>query len=317
MKKKRIAIVTGGFSEERIISLRSAEFVKKHLSKEKYELRTIVLNQDKWFDELSGVPIDKNDFSIVLDDQKIHFDFAFLIVHGPPVENGLIQGYFDLLGIAHSTCDTFTSALCFNKQATKNYLRPFGIPMVDSILLANKQQPTQAEIVRLGFPVFVKPNKHGSSFGISKAKNKEELLSACIKAYEFDTEIVVEQYMAGREFSCGVIKDKGNTIALPVTEIISETEFFDFAAKYEHKSQEITPANISEEESKKCREISARIYDLLSCRGMIRVDYILHGGTFKILEVNTVPGLSPESIIPAQVDAMGWSYEEFLDKVVT
>ncbi|TVQ45760.1 MAG: D-alanine--D-alanine ligase [Saprospirales bacterium] len=316
MKKKTIAIVTGGFSEERIISLKSAKFVEDNLDKEKYKSRRIIIDLDKWYEEDSGVQIDKNDFSLQIGADKITFDFAFLIIHGPPVENGLIQGYFDLLGIPYSTCDTFTSALCFNKQATKNYLKPFGIPMVDSILFTNNEQPTQEDIKRLGFPIFVKPNNHGSSFGISKVKNLGELKVACEKAYAFDNEILIEQYMEGREFSCGVVKKSGKTTALPVTEIISETEFFDFAAKYEHKSQEITPAKITKEQSDICRKSAARIYDLLSCRGMARVDFILHNGIFKILEVNTVPGLSPESIIPAQVKAMGWSYEEFLEELV-
>jgi len=316
MKKKSIAIVTGGFSEERIISLKSAAFVKSNLSKEKYDLFTIILDKESWYEESNGTKVDKNDFSVQIDGEKRKFDFVYLIIHGPPVENGLIQGYFDLLGIPHSTCDTFTSALCFNKQATKNYLRPFGIPMVDSILLTNNEEPSLADIARLGFPVFVKPNKHGSSFGISKVKNAADLFIACKKAYEFGSEIVIEQYMKGREFSCGVIKEGNQAIALPITEIISETEFFDFAAKYEHKSQEITPALIPDELSRKCRETATRIYELLFCKGMVRVDFILHEGIFKILEVNTVPGLSPESIIPAQAKAMGWTYGEFLEKVM-
>lgn len=316
MHKKNIAVVTGGFSEERVISLKSAKFVEDNLNKEKYNVHRIIIDENKWYDDDTGVEVDRNDFSIQIGSEKISFNFAFLIIHGPPVENGLIQGYFEMLGIPHSTCDTFTSALCFNKQATKYYLKPLGIPMVDSILLRDHKQPDERDIEDLGFPVFVKPNNHGSSFGISKAKNEEELKVACEKAYSFDTEILVEQYMEGREFSCGVIKDNGITTALPVTEIISETEFFDFAAKYQHKSEEITPAVITKEQSDSCRKTAARIYDLLSCKGMVRVDFILHDEIFKILEVNTVPGLSPESIIPAQAKAMGWSYGEFLEKVM-
>lgn len=316
MNKKRIAVVTGGFSDERVISMKSCSFVRNHLNRDKYDLHTIIIDSDRWYEESTGIDIDKNDFSFRSGSAKIHFDGVYLIIHGPPVEDGQLQGYFNLLGIPHSTCDTFTSALCFNKQATKAYLTPFGIPMAKSIMLNRPEFPGEDAMKQLGYPVFVKPNCHGSSFGISKAKSREELLQSCELAYKYDSEILVESYMEGREFSCGVVRHNGKIIALPVTEIISETEFFDFAAKYEHKSQEITPADLREEEANECRTRAAEIYRLLNCRGMVRVDFILHRGTFKMLEVNTVPGLSPESIIPAQSRAYGWSYSDFLEVVV-
>nr|MBS0038155.1 D-alanine--D-alanine ligase [Saprospiraceae bacterium] len=316
MDKKNIAILMGGLSEERVISLKSAAFVEEHLSKSKYRSRVIILDEDRWYDRDSGEEVNRNDFSVQFGGEKISFDGVYLIIHGPPVEDGRIQGYFDLLGIPHTTCDTFTSALCFNKQATKHYLKPFGVPMAQSVLLKGGQLPDKEQLKEVGFPVFVKPNQHGSSFGISRADDGESLRTSCEFAYEFDEEILVESYLEGREFSCGVIQKEGEILALLPTEIISETEFFDYAAKYEHRSQEITPADISKAQSDQCRALSAKIYDLLNCRGMVRIDYILHGGIFTMLEVNTVPGLSPESIIPAQARAMGWSYEEFLDRVV-
>ncbi|TVR77545.1 MAG: D-alanine--D-alanine ligase [Saprospirales bacterium] len=316
MNKKKIAIVTGGFSDERVISLKSCSFVLNNLNRKKYDLHTIIIDKGRWYEESTGLDIDKNDFSLNLGTEKILFDGVYLIIHGPPVEDGQLQAYFNLLGIPHSTCDTFSSALCFNKQATKSYLTPFGIPMAQSIMLHRPGLPDESEMKKLGFPVFVKPNCHGSSFGISKAKSFEELLTSCELAYKYDSEILVESFMEGREFSCGVVRYKGEITALPVTEIISETEFFDFAAKYEHKSQEITPADLTDEEAMECRSRAAEIYRLLNCRGMVRVDFILHQGTFKMLEVNTVPGLSPESIIPAQARAYGWTYSEFLEVVL-
>lgn len=316
MSKKNIAILMGGLSEERVISMKSAAFVEDHLSKSKYRIRVIILDEDRWYDRESGEEVDKNDFSVHAGGEKITFDGVYLIVHGSPVEDGRIQGYFDLLGIPHTTCDTFTSALCFHKQATKNYLRPYNIPMAPSILLSGGQLPDPDQMKEVGFPVFVKPNQHGSSFGISRADDWKNLKTSCEFAYSFDEEILVESYMEGREFSCGVIKKEGEILALPPTEIISETEFFDYAAKYKHRSQEITPAEISKTQSDTCRALSAKIYSLLNCSGMVRIDYILYKDTFTMLEVNTVPGLSPESIIPAQARAMGWSYGEFLDMVV-
>ena len=316
MDKIKIAIVTGGLREERVISLKSAEFIEKNLNPNKYQSRVILLDSDKWYDRDSGAEVDKNDFSIEVNGVRLNFDQVYLAIHGTPVEDGKIQGYFDLLGLPYSTCDTFTSALSFNKQATKNFLAAFGIPMAPSVLLKNGRMPEKAEMESLGFPVFVKPNQHGSSFGISRADNWNELQDSCAHAYSFDREVVVEAYMEGREFSCGVVKKKGKTLALPVTEIIPETEFFDYAAKYEHKSEEITPAEISDSESASCRQLAGNIYDLMNCRGMVRVDFILNQGIFKMLELNTVPGLSPESIIPAQARALGWSYTEFLDIVI-
>ncbi len=316
MKKKRIAIVSGGFSEERVISMKSCDFIETWLDSAKYEARVVLIDRNRWYDRDTGIDVDKSDFSIPVEGEKLTFDGVYLIIHGPPVEDGQIQGYFNLLDIPHTTCHTFTSALCFNKQATKAYLKPFDIPIGKSIFLTHGALPTTADMEKLGFPVFVKPNCHGSSFGISKASNESELLDSCEKAYQYDREILVEEFLEGREFSCGVVRHRGKPIPLPVTEIIPKTEFFDFAAKYEKMSEEITPADLPKEISDECREISGRIYDLLNCRGMVRVDFILHREKLKVLEVNTVPGLSPESIIPAQAKAHGWSFSEFLDVVV-
>ena len=306
-----VAIVTGGPSAERGIALNSAKLVADHLDPARYRHRTILIEEHGWVDSKTGVTVDLNDFS--LDGQK--FDFAFLIVHGTPVEDGKLQGYFESRGIPHSACDTLTSALTFNKQWCKDMLRQYDIPLAASDVIKSKDI-SSVDSQEYGYPVFVKPNNNGSSYGVSKVNDASELKAALENAALYDTEIMVEQYLAGREFSSGVVGEGDDLHLFPITEIIPEGEFFDYDAKYLGASQEVTPADLEESLADECRQMSGRLYRLLNCKGMVRFDYILVRDTFYLLEVNTVPGLSEASIIPQQAQAYGWTISHMLDVVV-
>ena len=310
-----VAIFTGGPSAERGIALQSAQLVEKYLDPQKYSKRVILVEEDGWYDRDSNARVDMNDCSLTLDGNKVRFDFAFLVIHGTPVEDGKLQGYFEMQGIPHSTCDTLTCALTFNKQWCKDFLSKYNIPMAESHVIASgaihSVDPNSFE-----FPVFVKPNNNGSSYGVSKVVDPGKLPAALEHAAQFDTEIMVERFMPGREFSCGAVKERDKIHVFPVTEIIPEGEFFDYDAKYLGASQEITPADISDELADQCKSRSEALYKLLRCNGMVRFDYILTGDVFRLIEVNTVPGLSEASIIPQQARAYGWDIPHFLDVVI-
>lgn len=308
---KNIAILTGGDSEERVISLKSGQVVREHLPADRYRSFLIDIQKADWRDIDSDTPIDKNDFSLTLDGEKIHFDAAFAALHGSPLEDGKLQGYLELQGIPYTCCDGYVSALTMNKHNTKTQLAPHGIPMAKSALVRKGEQVDTARLLEMHLPLFVKPNTHGSSFGVTKVKTPEALLPAIEEAWRFSDEVVVEAFMPGREFSNGVFRQHGKVVVLPVTEIIPETEFFDFAAKYEGKSTEVTPADLSPELTRQCQERSRFIYEALQCRGVVRIDYILVGDTFNIIEVNTIPGISPASIVPQQARAAGWELGAF------
>ena len=313
---KHIAIITGGPSSERSISELSADCIAKHLDKTKYTHRYITMEKDGWFDRESGHSVDLNDFSLTIDDEKEYFDLAFLMIHGTPAEDGKIQGYFEYLGIPHSTCDTLCASLTFNKQKCKEFLLAHEIPMAPSILLSTGQDPDLDELLKMKLPLFVKPNNNGSSYGISKVKEAGALVEAIEEAFQFGDEVIVEGFLDGREFGCGVVKEGQSIHAFPVTEIIPETEFFTFEAKYEGASEEITPANISPELSNQCQELATKLYRVLTCKGMVRFDFILVGDQFNLLEANTIPGMSEASIIPQQALAYGWSITRLLDVVI-
>lgn len=316
MNKLKVAIVTGGNVAERGISLGSAQTVFQHLDSAKYDKYVIELNGAVFAEQSSGARVDLNDFSLRLDGETIRFDLVFLMLHGHPAEDGCLQGYFEVLGIPYTGCDHFVSSLTFNKQATKDYLRAHGIPMAASQLLF-KGWSIDLEAQRgLGLPLFVKPNKNGSSYGVSKVKKFEEMDSAIQLAFQYDDEVVVEQFLNGREFSNGAVRKNGEVIVLPITEIVSQNEFFDYKAKYEQESQEITPARLSPELTRRCQAQTRKVYEALGCKGMARVDYILVGETFFLLEVNTIPGMSEASIIPQQAAAHGWTIGELLDAIV-
>jgi D-alanine-D-alanine ligase len=309
---KNIAILTGGDSEERVISLKSGKVVQDNLPADQYRTFLIDIQHADWKDMASGVSIDKNDFSLVLAGEKIRFDCAFAALHGSPLEDGKMQGYLDMQGIPYTCCNGFVSALTMNKQGTKAQLRQYGIPMAPSVLLRKGDPVDEKKLLEMGLPLFVKPNTHGSSFGVSKVKTAEGLLPAIEYAWEFGTEAVIEAFMPGREFGNGALRVNGQVVALPVTEIIPETEFFDFAAK----SKEITPAHLPPHLEKQCRDLTVRLYDLLDCQGVVRIDYILVGETFHLLEVNTIPGISPASIVPQQAVAHGWTLSAFFSLLI-
>ncbi len=319
--KVKVAILAGGDSEERVVSVKSAGVVHKYLHGDKYDARIIDIKGSVWKDLDTGQSIDKNDFSLNLGGEKWVPDAIFCAIHGAPMENGVIQGYFDILGIPYSCCDGFVSGLTMNKSLTKRTLQAYDIPMAKEILLTKtaykRGVDTEDVIGKLGLPVFVKPNAHGSSFGVRKVKIKEELIPAIDYAFQFDDNVMVEAMMAGREFGNGVMRVDGKIVVFPVTEIIPKKEFFDFEAKYEGASSEVTPAEISPELEQQIKARTAKIYEALNCSGFVRIDYILVGETFHLIEVNTVPGLSEASIIPQQAIAHGWTLNQFFDLAVT
>ncbi len=306
---RTIAIAAGGDSSEYGISVKSALEVSKILSSS-YPVYIIMIRGTDWHwedDKGRCHNIDKNDFSLTTDDRKIRFDAVFIAIHGTPGENGLLQGYFDMLHIPYTSCSAFCSALTFNKQATKLYLKEYGIPMAPALLLRKGDNSDPDRIAdQIGLPCFVKPNDSGSSFGVTKVKSAGELPSAIMKAFEESDEVMAEAFMNGREVACGVVKVSGKAIILPVTEIISKNEFFDYEAKYTPgRSEEITPAAMPVVMTDKIRELSSRVYDILGCKGIVRVDFIVIDGEPFFLEINSVPGMTEESLIPKQAEAAG------------
>lgn len=313
---KNIAILTGGNSEERIISLKSGQVVFEHLPKNLYNCFQIDINGPKWIHIESGSTIDKNDFSLQLDDKKIIFDCAFAALHGSPLENGKLQGYFDLLGIPYTCCDGYVSALTMSKHFTKMHLHPLGIPMADGCLLRKNHPVDLSALEKMGLPLFVKPNTHGSSFGVSKVKSLEQLLPAIETAFQYDEEVLIEAFMPGREFSNGVLRVNDEIVVLPVTEIIPDDEFFTFEAKYEGRSKEVTPAELNIAQQTQIQSRTKQIYEALGCKGVVRIDYILVEDIFYLLEVNTIPGISPASIVPQQAKEYGWSLDQFFSLLI-
>jgi D-alanine-D-alanine ligase len=317
---RTIAIVAGGDSSEYEISVKSAVEVGKLLSP-KYLVYIIMIRGTNWYwEDQKGryFNIDKNDFTLKTDDQKIRFEAVFIAIHGTPGENGLLQGYFDMMQIPYSSCNAFCSALTFNKQACKLYLKEYGIPMAKNILFRKENQPDISSIIMMtGLPCFVKPNDSGSSFGVTKVKTKDELPAAIEKALKESDEVMIETFMDGREVACGVVKVKGKAVVLPVTEIMSRNEFFDYEAKYTPgKSDEVTPADMPEEITNEIQDLSSTVYDLLGCKGIVRVDFIIVGGKPYFLEINTVPGMTEESLIPKQVKAAGIDLDELYSMVI-
>lgn len=313
---KNIAILTGGDSEERVISLKSAQVVFDHLPADQYRCFMIDFQKSDWKEVKTGTQIDKNDFTLHIAGEKIHFDCAFAAIHGAPLENGQLQGYLELMGVPYTCCDGYTSALTMNKHNTKTQMAPHSIPMAKSVLLVKGNPIDTAPLLAMGLPLFVKPNSHGSSFGVTKVKAESDLLPAIEEAWTFGEEAVVESFLPGREFSNGVFRHKGEIVVLPVTEIIPETEFFDYAAKYEGKSREVTPAALTLAETQQCQERSRYLYQALQCRGVVRFDYILSGDTFYFLEANTIPGISPASLVPQQARSAGWELGAFFAALV-
>jgi len=317
---KTIAIVAGGNSSEFEISVKSANNVSNALYT-RYITYVILIHGTNWYwEDKKGRyhNIDKNDFSLVTDECRIRFDGVFIAIHGTPGENGLLQGYFDMLGIPYSSCSAFCSALTFNKQACKLFLKEYKIPMAEAILIRKGEKANTKSITKqIGLPCFVKPNDSGSSFGVSKVKKSEDLIAAIETAFKESNEVLIEAFMDGREVACGVLKTKTNPIILPVTEIISKNEFFDYEAKYTPgKSDEVTPADMPSVITDEIQRLSSLIYDLLGCKGIVRVDFIIIGQKPYFLEINTVPGMTVESLVPKEVRAAGMTLEDFYSMVV-
>jgi D-alanine-D-alanine ligase len=310
-KKQQIGLFTGGYSAEREVALKSAAYVQKYLNSKVYDLHTIDVQRERWTCGTEGY-FDLNLGALILGERQIALDAAYVMIHGQPAEDGLIQGYFDMVGLPYTCCSVFTSALTFDKQATKHFLRGL-VPMAPSCCLRAEDSLDYASIADWGFPLFVKPNKQGSSFGITKVKRLEELEPAIEKARTYDDEVMVEKCITGREFSCGVVATESGIRALPLTEIKPFNEFFDFAAKYEKQSEEITPAQLPRESSEKAQDLARRIYHSLHCDGLVRVDFILQEDEFYFLELNTIPGMSAESIVPQQAAADHIAPEQFVE----
>ena len=317
---KNVAIIMGGYSSEYKISLKSGEVVYNHLDSTKYNLYKIHILTEGWFyvdEQNNRFVVDKNDFSVTVNNQKITFDVVFNAIHGTPGEDGLIQAYLKLLNIPQTSCNYYQSALTFNKRDMLSVLKPYGIKTAISYYLNKGDVIAEEQIIqRVGLPCFVKPNKSVSSFGISMVKESEQLLPAIEKAYAEDDEIIIESYLKGTEVSVGVIKYKDETIVLPMTEIVSENDFFDYEAKYEGKSSEITPARISDEEKAKVEDVAKRIYTILKMDGFSRSEFILVNGEPFLLEMNTVPGLTTESILPQQAREAGISLNQLFDNAI-
>ncbi|MEO6538747.1 MAG: D-alanine--D-alanine ligase, partial [Ferruginibacter sp.] len=315
--KKKIALVTGGYSGEAVISYKSAESIYNNIDQTKWECYIIDIHPSGWFyknDSGDKTNIDKNDFSLTLGKEKIIFDAVFIGLHGTPGEDGKLQGYFDCLNLPYTSCDAATSALTFNKRYTVAVASFAGLHVAKSICLFkdDKTGPTQI-LEHISLPVFVKPNNGGSSLGISKVNEAAGLPEAIVKAFREDTQVLVEEFIKGRELTIGVFKSKGKIIPLPITEIISKREFFDFEAKYEGASEEITPAQIDEGIAEQVRNEAKKAYTIFNCKGIVRMDYIYEdkSGLPFLLEINSVPGQSAASLVPQQVRAMGWTLMEF------
>ena len=321
--KKNIALVTGGFSGEAVISYKSAVTIDNNLDRERFNVYKVDINPKGWFYESAEgkkTEVDKNDFSLQVDGQKIKFDAVFIGMHGTPGEDGKLQGYFDTLQIPYTSCDAATSALTFNKRFTVAVAAFAGIPVAKSeVLIKNNFENPEEVAGKLRFPVFVKPNNGGSSIGMSKVnKLSDEFGVAIEKAFKEDDQVLVEEFIAGREFTVGVFKTKGNIIVLPITEVMSKKEFFDYEAKYQGASSETTPAEIDEVVADKIRDAARKIYQVFNCRGVIRIDFIYNEEIKQpyMLEINSIPGQSEASIVPQQVQVMGWSLKEFYTKLV-
>lgn len=319
--KRTIAIVAGGDSSEFPVSLRSAQGLYSFMDKEKYTVYIVEMKGLCWEAVLpdgNKTAVDRNDFSFLLNGEKITFDFTYIIIHGTPGENGLLQGYFDLLHIPYSTCDVLASALTFNKFALNHYLQGFGIRISDSLLVRKGSDISDQDVIeKIGLPCFIKPNEGGSSFGVTKVKTAEQIRPAIEKAMHESDEVMVEAFMAGTEITCGCYKTRTKEVVFPITEVVSKNEFFDYAAKYDGESQEITPARLDDDTTRRVKTLTSAIYDILGCEGIIRVDYIItEGGKINLLEVNTTPGMTATSFIPQQVRAAGLDMKDVLTDII-
>lgn len=325
--KKRIAIVAGGDSSEHDVSLRSAQGIWSFMNHDKYETYIITIKGTDWkmvqydgenYDMTQSWPVDRNDFSVTRDGKKITFDFAYIIIHGTPGENGILQGYFDLIRMPYSCCGVLAAAITCSKYTCNKYLSTLGIPIAKSILLRKGESVTTEDaIAQLGLPMFVKPNGGGSSFATFKIKTPEQLQPAISTAFgEATKEVIIESFMQGTEITSGCYNTPNGLRALPITEVVPKVEFFDYDAKYNGAVEEITPARLSPEMVARVQETTKKIYGYLGAKGIIRVDYIIIDGVPHLLEVNTTPGMTATSFIPQEVRAAGLNISDVMDDVI-
>ena len=321
MKKRTIAIVAGGDSSELVVSLRSAQGIYSFIDKERYNLYIVEMQGKRWEVVLHNgekTPSDSNDFSFTENGEKKNFDFAYITIHGTPGENGILQGYFDLIGMPYSSCNVLVSAMTFNKFTCNQYLKGFGIRVSESMVLRKGFEILDEEVInKVGLPCFIKPNAGGSSFGVTKVKTKEDIQPAIEKAFGESDEVIIEAFMQGTEITCGCYKTKDKEVVFPITEVVTSNEFFDYDAKYNGQVDEITPARIPEETAERVRLLTSAIYDILGCDGIIRIDYIItEGEKVNMLEINTTPGMTATSFIPQQVRAAGLDIKDVMTDII-
>ena len=319
--KRIIAIVAGGDSSEHDVSMRSAEGIYSFIDKDKYTLYIVELTKKKWealLPDGSRAPIDKNDFSFSHDGQKVKPDFAYITIHGTPGENGILQGYFELLGIPYSTCDVLVSAMTFSKFTLNQYLKGFGVRVAESLLVNKRHGISDQDVIeKIGLPCFIKPNASGSSFGVTKVKTADQIQPALKEAFAESDDVMIEAFMDGIELANGCYKTRDKSIVLPITEVVSKNEFFDYNAKYKGEVTEITPARLSPELTDRVQKLTSAIYDILGCKGIVRVDYIItEGEKINMLEINTTPGMTATSFIPQQVRAAGIDIKDVMTDII-
>ena len=317
---KNIAIIAGGNSSEYEVSMKSGKNIYDEVDENRYNKYLVILKGRDWHVEIGEkkYPVDRNDFSFTRDGEKILFDFAYITIHGVPGENGLLQGYLDMMGVPYGCCNVLASALTFDKHTCNTYLKSYGVNVADSVMLIRGMTYDVNEIINeVGLPCFVTPNAEGSSFGVTKVKEAAQLEDALKKAFALCREVLIETFIDGTELTCGVVKAGDMDIAMPIAEVIPKNEFFDFEAKYDPtKSDEIIPARISPELTNRIKTLSSMIYDILRCEGIIRVDYIVRDDEIFMLEVNTTPGMTSNSFVPKMVRAMGGTLREVLTKII-
>lgn len=319
--KRKIAIVAGGDSSEHQVSLRSAQGLFSFLDHSLYDVWIVVIRGTDWHVELEEghtLPIDKNVFGFRQGEELVKFDYAYITIHGTPGENGLLEGYLEMMRIPYSTCSPLISAMTFNKFVLNQYLRGYGIRVAESLTLRKGNTISDDDVVeRIGLPCFVKPTCGGSSFGTTKVKTREQIQPAIAEALKEADEVMIEAFMQGTEITCGCYKTKKNKVVFPITEVVSKDEFFDYDAKYNGKVDEITPARIPETTAERVRKLTSAIYDLLPCRGIVRIDYIItEGEVLNLLEINTTPGMTATSFIPQQVRAAGLDIKDVLTDII-
>ena len=311
---KKVAVIEGGYSSEKSVSIKSAQTVFDKLDRSKFEPTKVLIDENEWtaYDEYGRYPIDKNDFSFSKNNQKIQFEYAFIVIHGTPGEDGKLQGYFDMLGIPYNTSSAAITSLTFKKFHCNRYLSTFGINVAVAVLIKKVDLINEQEILNtVGLPCFVKPTEAGSSFGVSKVKEANQLLDAVNHAFKHGEEVIIEAFIEGRELTNGVFRNEEGIQSLPITEIISENEFFDYEAKYKGQSNEVTPANISTDLEKDIKDLTYKIYDILGMKGIARMDYIVNNeGIPFLIEINSIPGMSEESIVPQMANYKNLNLKE-------